>query len=105
MPGVEPATLDAEVAAAIHAIAEGGVTPAELARVRERMLAAKIYARDDLFRAPQTLAHALAVGCTIADVEDYNDVIAAVTPDDVKAAAARVDGPHAQAILTPEVKK
>lgn len=102
-PGTDPGALDAAVAAEIRAIATDGVTPEELARVRDRMLAAEIYARDDLFRAPQALAHALAVGCTVADVENRTAEIAAVTPDDVRAAAKRVDAPHAQAILAPEV--
>lgn len=102
MPGVDPAALDAKVAAAIAAIAKDGVTAAELARVRERMLAARVYARDDLFSAPQALAESLAVGCTIADVENFNDVVAALTAADVQAAAQRLDGPHAQGILSPE---
>ncbi len=102
LPGVDPATLDTKVAAAIAAIAKDGVTAAELSRVRERMLAARIYARDDLFSAPQALAESLAVGCTIADVENFNDVVAALTTADVQAAAQRLDGPHAQGILTPE---
>lgn len=104
-PGAAAATLDAEVAAEIRAIAEHGVTDAELARVRERMLAAQVYARDDLFRAPQALAQSLAIGCTVADVENFNEAIAAVTPDDVRAAAQRVDAPHAQATLAPEVER
>ncbi len=102
MPGVDPDALDAKVAAAIAAIAKDGVTDAELSRVRERMLAARIYARDDLFSAPQALAESLAVGCTVAEVETFNDVVAALTADDVKAAAVSLDGPHAQGILTPE---
>jgi zinc protease len=102
MPGTDPDVLDAKISAAIAAIAKDGVTAAELARVRDRMLAARIYARDDLFSAPQALAESLAVGCTIADVETFNDVIAALTADDVKAAAILLDGPHAQGILSPE---
>ncbi len=101
-PGVDPAEIDAAVAAELRAIAADGVTPAELARVRERMLAERVYARDDLFRAPQALALALAVGCTVADVEEVNDRLAAVTPEDVRDAARLVDAPHAQGLLLPE---
>ena len=102
MPGIDVDELDTKVAAAIKAIATQGVTSAELTCVRDRMLAARVYARDDLFRAPQALAESLAVGCTIADVENFNDVVGALTTDDVQNAAKRLDGPHAQGILTPE---
>lgn len=104
-PGTDPADLDAAVKAAIATVAQDGVTADELARVRERMLAARVYARDDLFRAPQALAQSLAIGCTVADVEDFNDAVAAVTPQDVRAAAVRLTGPYAQAILAPEAPK
>jgi len=101
-PGVEPEAIDTAVAAEIDEIAEHGVTAEELSRARARMLAARVFARDDLFSAPQALAESLAVGCSVAAVEDFAEDVAALSPADVQAAARALSGPYAQGILTPE---
>ncbi len=101
MPGRAPEEIDRAVTAEIEGIAEAGVAADELDRVKERLLAARVFARDDLFAAPQALAQALAVGCTVEAVEDFADDVAALSPKDIQAAARVVAGPSAQAILTP----
>jgi len=103
--GVGVEKLDAAVAAEIAAIAKDGVTAEELARARDRMLAARVFARDDLFSAPQALAEALAVGCPISTIENFAEDAAALSPADVQAAARALSGPYAQGILTPEAKR
>ncbi len=101
MPGHTPEELSAAVEKAIAAIARDGVGADELARVTSRLLAERVFARDDLFAAPQALAQALAVGCSIATIENFGDDVAALSVDDIRAAARTLTGPTAQGILTP----
>jgi zinc protease len=101
MPGHTPEELDRAVGAEIARIADAGVAADELARVKDRLLAERVFARDDLFAAPQALAQALAVGCTLAAVEDFARDVAALSPADIEKAARTVAGPAAQAVLTP----
>ncbi len=101
MPGHTAEEIDRAVGAEIAAVAQAGVSADELARVKDRLLAERVFARDDLFAAPQALAQALATGCTLAAVEDFADDVAALSPADIEKAARTVAGPSAQAILTP----
>ena len=56
--------LDAEIARLL----EGGVTEEELARVKKRMLAEAVYARDSLSDAVRAFGSALTTGLTVNDV-------------------------------------
>ena len=71
-----------------------GVDPEAFARIKAQAKASQIYARDNT----QGLAHqygmALASGLTVKDVQDWPDILQAVTPDDVMAAAKKVLDRH-----------
>lgn len=71
-----------------------GVDPEAFARIKAQAKASQIYARDNT----QGLAHqygmALASGLTVKDVQDWPDILQAVTPDDVMAAARKVLDRH-----------
>jgi zinc protease len=54
------------------------------------MIAESVYARDSLTTAVRVFGSALTTGSTIADVEAWPERIAAVTPEDVMAAARNV---------------
>ncbi len=79
------------------------MTAEEVERAIERMRAQAIYARDSLSGTAQTIGAALTTGRTIADVEAWPERIAAVTPDQVNAAARAVLRPEASVtgLLTP----
>lgn len=106
-PGTDPAVLAQAVSDEIDALARDGVTAAELSRVTARMLAEGVYARDDLFSAPQILAQTLAVGCPLATVESFPDDVAALKPAQVAAAVRTylAGVPHAEGLLLPEAAK
>ncbi len=89
-PGTDMATLTAAVEAEIADIMANGVTAAELKRAVDGMKASAVFARDSLSTGARVLGSALASGQTIEDVETWPERIAAVSPDDVKAAAAHV---------------
>jgi zinc protease len=82
---LEPA-LDAE----IKRILDGGVTADEVERAKTRLRAAVVYARDSLQTGARAIGEALTTGTSIEQVETWPSRIAAVTPEEVTAAARLV---------------
>ncbi len=89
-PGAEMGALEAAVDAEIDKLLQDGVDQAELDRVKKRMLAESVYARDSLSGAARIFGAALTTGQTVDDVEAWPERLAAVTVDDVMAAAKKV---------------
>ena len=82
--------METAVDAAIEKIVSDGVTEDEVSRAKQRLRASAVFARDSFQSAARVLGSALATGQTIEDVEAWPDRIAAVKPEDVKAAAEHV---------------
>jgi len=80
------AALDKELALVL----KDGIRPDEVERAKARLRATVAYSRDSLHTGAHVLGAALAVGLTTADVESWPQRIAAITPDQVNAAARRV---------------
>lgn len=74
---------------------ETGVDPEQLDRIKLQMRAAQIYARDNVNGLANRYGSALAVGLSIDDVQDWPDIVQAVTGDDIIAAARAVLRPEA----------
>jgi len=89
-PGGDLDTLEAAIDAEIARLLEDGVTPEEVARVQQRMIAEAVYARDSLTTAVRVFGSALTTGSSIEDVEAWPERIAAVTPEAVMEAARSV---------------
>jgi zinc protease len=87
-PGVSLVDLEAAIDAEVARIAADGVTEAELSRARTRLVADTIYAQDSQATLARMYGAALAVGSTLADVQEWPDRIRQVTAGQVKAAAA-----------------
>lgn len=108
--GVHPAsgTLMADVENAIAVqldrLLDKGVSAEEVMRAQNQLLAAAIYAQDSLQSGPRIYGNALGVGGTVADIDAWPQRIAAVTADDVVAAARHVWLPTGlvTALLTPQ---
>jgi len=86
-------TLDqaeADLDRMIATILEDGIDDAQLERIRTQILAASIYDRDSLQGRAREFGAAVTAGLTVQDVLDWPDILAAVTEEDVLAAAARV---------------
>ena len=92
-PGVDLDKVEAAIDAEIARLLKDGVQDAEVARVKKRMLAEAVYARDSLSAAARIFGVALTTGQTVADVEAWPERIAAVTPEAVMAAARLVLDP------------
>lgn len=99
-PGVELEKLEKAIEAAVAELARSGPTENEVARSKQRMLADAVYARDTYSSAAHIIGEALATGQTLADVEAWPARIAAVSRDDVAAAARLVlNGPSVTSLL------
>ena len=93
-PGVTLAQAEAAMDAVIAKFLTDGVDLAAFARIQTQLRAAQIYARDDVDGLARRYGTALTAGLTIADVQAWPDILQAVTPDDVMAAARDVLDRH-----------
>ncbi|MCB1499623.1 MAG: insulinase family protein [Bauldia sp.] len=79
------AALDADIARVVS----DGVTEAEVAAAKRRLIAATVFAEDNAFSLARALGTAIATGETIEEAQNWPAAIDAVTVDAVNAAAAR----------------
>jgi zinc protease len=104
-PGPLRTIIDIEMAVAEEQkkLLDGGVTPAELERTQNRMLAQAIYAQDSMASGPRIYANQLGIGGTTADVEEWPQRISAVTANQVVEAARHVwrDNQAVTSLLVP----
>jgi zinc protease len=99
-PGISMDQIELAMTAAIDDLLRDGVTEDEVARIKTRMLADAVYARDSLGTGARVLGEALAIGLTVEDVEAWPERISAVTKEQVDAAARAVlDGNHSVTAL------
>jgi zinc protease len=89
-PGVPVEKLQQATLDLIKDLTDKGVTEQEVTRAKARLQANLAYARDSLHTGANVLGSALATGQSVADEEAWPQRIAAVTPDQVNAAARAV---------------
>jgi len=90
---VEGLSLNEAESALDQAIAEfmeEGVDAEELVRIKMQIRASEIYALDDIQAIARRYGAGMSAGLTIKDIEDWPDLLQAVTEDDVLAAARMV---------------
>ena len=88
--GVSMADIDTAVGEQVTRLLESGVTPLEVERAQNALLASAIYSQDSLQSGPRIYGSLLGIGGTVADIDAWPQRIAAVTPDAVVAAARAV---------------
>jgi zinc protease len=88
--GVTLAEVEAAMDAAVARFLAEGVDPAAFERVKFQLRAQDIYARDDVDGLARRYGDALTAGLTLDDIRAWPDVLQAVTPQDVMAAARAV---------------
>ena len=89
-PGISLTVAEAALDEAIQSFLDQGPDPAAFERVRTRIRAAEIYGKDDVQGLASMYGEELAIGLTLDDIRGYDEVLLAVTPDDVRAIAAKV---------------
>ena len=90
VPGL---SLDEAEAALDQAIAEfmrEGVDPDQLDRIKLQLRASRIYAEDSVQGLARRYGAALTSGLTLQDIEEWPDILQAVTEADIMAAAERI---------------
>lgn len=90
-PGADLARVEDGLDAVIAEVAENGPDAEDLARIKRRIRADLIFARDSARRQARLYGAALATGRTVADVQNWPDAIESVTVADVRAAAGLLD--------------
>ena len=104
-PGVAPVEAEAALDALVARFLEQGPDPAEIERIKGRIRAMDVYKLDDVSGRASDVAEALTSGLTLYDIKAWPDVLAAVTVEDVRAAAAEVldkDGSVSGWLLPPD---
>ena len=89
-PGVTLQEAEDAMDAAIASFMKKGVDPEQLDRIKQQVRAEQIYARDDADSVANRYGSALAIGLTVQDVQDWPDVLEAVTADETMQAAKDV---------------
>jgi zinc protease len=90
VPGVSLEAMEAALDAGIAAFLAEGIDLEEFARLKTQVRAGDIYARDDVEGLARRYGEGLAIGLTLADIDAWPGALAAVTPEDVMAAARLV---------------
>ena len=89
-PNTSLEEAEAAMDAAIADFIAKGPDPDAFARIKTQIRASEIYARDDANGLARRYGEGLANGLSIEDVKGWPDVLNAVTPEDVMAAAKLV---------------
>jgi zinc protease len=89
-PGVTLEAAEAEMDLVLAEFVSGGPDPAALERIRTKVRANEIYARDSVETLAQRYGEGLSIGLTVADIETWDEALSAVTEADVMAAAKLV---------------
>lgn len=102
-PSRSTADIQPAVSDEMKKLLDGGVTPEEVERAQNQLLAAAIYSQDSLASGPRIYGSMLSTGGTVADVDAWPQRIASVTPGEVVAAARHVwrDNGAVTALLAP----
>ena len=83
---LDTAALDAAIAQFMI----DGVDTEKLERIKMQQRASLIYGKDNVQSLANRYGNALTSGLTVQDVQDWPDVLQAVTPEDIMAAAENV---------------
>ncbi|MEQ9125125.1 MAG: pitrilysin family protein, partial [Alphaproteobacteria bacterium] len=95
--GVDLQTLEAAFDREIEKLLKDGVTEAEVADAKRRLVAQAIFARDSLDGPARIVGQALATGETVEDIEAWPERIEAIAKTDVDAAARALFQPNRSA--------
>jgi len=89
-PGVSLQEAEDAMDRVLTEFLEEGVDEAHLERIKTQIRASEIYARDDVEGLANRYGRALTQGLTVEDVQDWPNVLQAVTPEDIMEAARNV---------------
>ena len=89
-PGVTLQGAEDAMDVAVASFMKEGVDPAQLERLKKQLRAQQIYARDNVDGIAQRYGSALTTGLTVEDVQAWPEILQAITPEEIMAAAEKV---------------
>jgi zinc protease len=90
--GKTAADLEAALRAEVKRIADQGVTPEELSRVKTQIVASQVYKRDSMMAQAMEMGMFEAAGFNWRDYDKLLDKIKSVTSDEIQAVAKKYFG-------------
>ncbi|WP_108814446.1 M16 family metallopeptidase [Loktanella sp. Alg231-35] len=88
--GITLSDAEAAMDQVIADFMEAAIDPARMESIRTQLRASQVYALDDVSGIARRYGAALTQSLTVEDVQAWPDVLQAVTPEDIKAVAAKV---------------
>ena len=89
-PGVTLQEAEDAMDVAVTSFMKEGVDPSQLERLKKQLRAQQIYARDNVDGIAQRYGSALTTGLTVEDVQAWPEILQAITPEEIMAAAKKV---------------
>ncbi len=89
-PGVSLEEAEAAMDETLAQFMEDGVDAEQLERIKYQLRASQIFAQDNVDGVARRYGAALSVGLSVEDVQTWPDILQAVTPEDIMAAAKTV---------------
>lgn len=89
-PGIDLSAAEAALDQAIAEFLEEGVDQDQFDRLKFQIKASQIYAEDDILSLVHRYGEGLTAGLTIEDIEDWRDIVLAVTEDEVMETARQI---------------
>jgi zinc protease len=83
-------TIEGDLDRVLEEFLEKGPDAAALERIRTQVRASEIYARDNVQGLANRYGQELSIGLTLADIESWDETLAAVTAEDVMTVAQKV---------------
>jgi zinc protease len=90
VPGVSLEEAEADLDRVIAQFLEDGIDPEQFARIQFQWEAEMIYAQDDVGDLARMYGVGLTSGLTVQDIQDWPDIIASITPEEVMEAARMI---------------
>ncbi len=88
--GVALSAAETAMDETISAFLEAEIDPARMESIRKQLRASEIYALDDVQGLAQRYGAALSQSLTVADLQEWPDILQSVTAEDIKVVAAKV---------------
>ena len=103
-PGVTIEAAEKAMDEELAKVLDGGITDADVARAKTRMKTSLVYLKDSPLGAAQRVGGWVATGMPLADLENWDVRLAAVTADQVRAAAKKLfaTAPSGTGVLLPK---
>lgn len=90
VPGVSLEEAEADLDRVIAQFLQDGIDPEQFARIQFQWEAEMIYAQDDVGDLARMYGVGLTSGLTVQDIQDWPDIIASITPEEVMEAARMI---------------